>query len=121
MRWIAPVLAGVLFALIAMPIGPAAAESAAPLPTFESEPFSGTELLNGKKITQDQCASLPLAVWIVVDRQGECIRYYYPKGASRGTQVVVFIGPDLLAVNSRGEATPFDFYLAETPAGLQKR
>jgi hypothetical protein len=116
MRWIALVLASALG--VAMAIDPAGAQSAA-VQKFETEPFSGSELLNGKRITEDQCASLPGAVWVVVDRQGECIRYYHGTAASRGTEAVVFIGPDLLAVNGRGEARPFDSYLAETPAGLQ--
>ena len=119
MRRIAAVLASALVELIAMAVEPAAAQSAAPVAKFETEPFSGSELLNGKRITEDECASLPGAVWVVVDRQGECIRYYHATAASWGSEVVVFIGPDLVAVNGRGEARPFNSYLAETPAGVQ--
>src|SRR6266481_4804529 len=67
MRRIAPVLASAL--VVAMAVEPAAAQSAAPVVKFETEPFSGSELLNGKWLTEDQCASLPGAVWVVVDRQ----------------------------------------------------
>jgi pimeloyl-ACP methyl ester carboxylesterase len=119
MRRITAVMASALVELIAMAVEPAAAQSASPVTKFETEPFSGSELLNGKRITEDQCASLPGAVWVVVDRQGECIRYFHATTGSRGSEAVVFIGPDVVAVNGRGEARPFDSYLAETPAGLQ--
>jgi pimeloyl-ACP methyl ester carboxylesterase len=117
--WIAAVLASALVELIAMAVEPAAAQSAAPVAKFETEPFSGSELINGKWTTEDQCASLPGAVWVVVDRQGDCIRYYHATAAGRGMEAVVFISSDLVAVNGRGEAKPFDYYLAQTPAGLQ--
>jgi hypothetical protein len=81
--WIAAVLASALVELIAMAVEPAAAQSAAPVAKFETEPFS---------------------VWVVVDCQRECIRYFHATAGSRGSEAVVFIGPDLVAVNGRGEA-----------------
>src|SRR5712671_617317 len=92
---------------------------ARPAPKFESEPFSGSELLNGKRITEIECADLAGAVWVEADRKGECIRYYHSNAGGSGTAAVFFLGPDLVSVNGRGEAKPYDFYLKETAASLQ--
>jgi hypothetical protein len=54
---------------------------------FETEPFSGAELLRGKRITQAECAALPGAVWAAVDQQGECIRYYHSTAGGSGSEV----------------------------------
>src|SRR5262245_38357737 len=50
-------------------------------PNFETERFSSSELLRGKRITQAECAALPGAVWVVVDQQGKCTRYEKPPDA----------------------------------------
>src|SRR6266436_2038338 len=54
---------------------------------FETEPFSGAELLRGKRITEAECAALPGAVWVTVDQQGECIRYYHSTAGGFGSEV----------------------------------
>lgn len=56
----------------------------ATVPNFETEPFSSSELLRGKRITQPECAALPGAVWVAVDQQGECIRYYHSTAGGSG-------------------------------------
>lgn len=87
--------------------------------TFETEPFSGSELLNGKRITETECADLAGAVWIVVDGKGECIRYYHSNAGGSGTEAVFFLSSDEVSVNGRGEARPYDSYLSQTAAYLQ--
>jgi pimeloyl-ACP methyl ester carboxylesterase len=88
---------------------------------FETEPFSGAELLRGKRITQAECAALPGAVWAAVDQQGECIRYYHSTAGGSGSEVVVFFSAEVASTNARGEVKPYDFYVKRTPAALQER
>ena len=96
------------------------AQSIAPS-KFEREPFSGAELLRGKRITQVECAALPGAVWAAVDQQGECIRYYHSTAGGSGSEVVVFFSAEVASTNARGEVKPYDFYVKRTPAALQER
>src|SRR5262245_29200188 len=93
------------------------AQSSAPTTAskFETEPFSGAELLRGKRITQAECAALPGAVWAAVDQQGECIRYYHSTAGSSGSEVVVFFSTEVASTNARGEVKPYDFYRQAEP------
>jgi hypothetical protein len=81
-------------ALFVLGLGREAAHAQSSAPTtaskFETEPFSGAELLRGKRITQAECAALPGAVWAAVDQQGECIRYYHSTAGGSRSEVVVF-------------------------------
>src|SRR5205807_1713764 len=85
------------------------------------EPFSGAELLRGKRITEAECAALPGAVWVAVDQQGECIRYYHSTAGGVGPEVVVFFSTEVASTNARGEVKPYDFYVKQTPAAMQDR
>jgi dienelactone hydrolase len=104
---------------IALTAGPLHAQTAAAAPRFETEPFSGSDLLNGKRIAEAECAALPSAVWVVVDKQGECIRYYHSAAGGAGPDVAVYLNTDAVAVNGRGEAKPNDYYIKEGPAAVQ--
>jgi hypothetical protein len=99
------------------------AQSTAPTaaPKFEMEPFSGAELLRGKRITEAECAALPGAVWVAVDQQGECIRYYHSTAGGVGPEVVVFFSTEVASTNARGEVKPYDFHVKQTPAAMQDR
>jgi len=99
------------------------AQSTAPTaaPKFEMEPFSGAELLRGKRITEAECAALPGAVWVAVDQQGECIRYYHSTAGGVGPEVVVFFSTEVASTNARGEVKPYAFHVKQTPAAMQDR
>src|SRR5260370_15492152 len=99
------------------------AQSIAPTtaPNFETEPFSGAELLRGKRITEAECAALPGAVWVTVDQQGECIRYYHSTAGGVAPEAVVFFSTEVASTNARGEVKPYDFYVKQTPAAMQDR
>jgi pimeloyl-ACP methyl ester carboxylesterase len=122
MRYIAAVFACPFFALGLMPDA-AHAQSVAPAtaPKFETEPFSGAELLSGKRITEAGCAALPGAVWVAVDQQGECIRYYHSTAGGSGPEVVIDLSPDVASTNGRGEVRPVDYYVKQTPTAMQDR
>jgi pimeloyl-ACP methyl ester carboxylesterase len=112
-------------ALFVLGLGREAAHAQSIAPTtaskFETEPFSGAELLRGKRITQAECAALPGAVWAAVDQQGECIRYYHSTAGGSGSEVVVFFSAEVASTNARGEVKPYDFYVKQSPAALQER
>ncbi len=90
-----------------------------PATEFSPEPFSGPELLKGKLATQAECAALPTAVWVSIDRQGECIRYYYSAAGGSGAEPVVFFSSDAVSTNGRREVRPQAWYLKASPTQLQ--
>src|SRR5262245_55772414 len=122
MLYIAAVLLCSLFALGLMPDA-VHAQSVAPatVPKFETEPFSGAELLSGKQITQAGCAALPGAVWVAVDRQGECMRDYHSTVGGSGPEALVVFSAEVAATNGRREVRPADYYVKQTPAQMQER
>src|SRR5215467_3876854 len=122
MRQFAPAFVCALFVL-GLVREAAHAQSIAPttLPKFETEPFSGAELLRGKRITEAECAALAGAVWVTVDQQGECIRYYHSTAGGSGPEVVIFFSTEVASTNARGEVKPYDFYVKQTPAAMQDR
>jgi dienelactone hydrolase len=120
MRHLAPVLLCALFVFgIARETAHAQSTTPATTPAFETEPFSGAELVRGKRITEAECAALPGAVWVAVDQQGECIRYYHSTAGGSGSEAVVLVSSEVASTNARGEAKPYDFYVKLTPAAMQ--
>jgi pimeloyl-ACP methyl ester carboxylesterase len=91
----------------------------APVPNTETELFSASELLGSKRITQAECAALPQAVWVAVDQQGECIRYYHSTAGGSGPEAVVLVSSEVASTNARGELKPYDFYAKLSPAAIQ--
>jgi dienelactone hydrolase len=87
-------------------------------PAFETEPFSGPDLISGKRISEQQCAGLAGAVWVVVNGRGDCIRYYYSGAGGGWNEAIVFFSADLVLTNGRGESKPVDYYLKETAAEI---
>jgi pimeloyl-ACP methyl ester carboxylesterase len=122
MRYLAAVL---LFPFLGLGLLPdvAHAQTVAPatVPKFETEPFSGAELLSGKRITQAECAALAGAVWVAVDQQGECIRYYHSTAGGSGADVLLVLTADVVSTNGRGEMRPRDYYVKQSPAQMRER
>jgi pimeloyl-ACP methyl ester carboxylesterase len=107
---------------LALAVGLVHAQGTAPpaaAPSFEKEPFSGSDLLRGKKITEAECQALPSAVWVVAEGQQECIRYYHSAAGGVGSEVIVRLPQDLVSTNGRGEVQPHGYYVKDTPAQMQ--
>jgi pimeloyl-ACP methyl ester carboxylesterase len=85
----------------------------------DKQPFSGPELLAGKKMTEAECAVLASAVWVVHDGDAICIRYYPSTAGGEGKEPIVFLSDDVVATNARREVRPLDYYVKSTPAGTQ--
>ena len=98
----------------------ATAQLAAPsVRVFETEAFSGAELLAGKHMTESECAARPGAVWVIVDGAGQCIRYYHATTIASGTEAIVYFDNDAVLTNRRGESRPSEAYLKLSPAAVQ--
>ncbi len=88
-------------------------------PASDTTPFSAAELLAGKRTSETECAALASAVWVVVERQGECIRYYHSNAGGSRTEALVVMSSDVVSTNARGEIKPHGYYLKSTPASVQ--
>jgi pimeloyl-ACP methyl ester carboxylesterase len=106
--------------VVAVSAGHAGAASAQstilPLP---ADGFSGSELLKGKRVTEQECQSAGSAVWVVVAGHGECIRYYHSTAGGTANTALVYLVSDVLLTNERGESTPLAPYLRSTPSVMQ--
>jgi pimeloyl-ACP methyl ester carboxylesterase len=120
MHKLGPACAAAIVAL-ALAVGPVHAQSTAlpAAPSFEKEPFSGSDLLHGKKITQAECEALPSAVWVVAEGQQECIRYFHSAAGGGRSEVIIRLSQDLVSTNGRGDVKPYDYYIKATPAQVQ--
>ena len=97
--------------------GSASAQSTpSPLP---ADGFSGSELLNGKRVTEQECQSAGTAVWVVVAGHGECIRYYHSTAGGTTNAALVYLNSDVVVTNERGESRPVVPYLRSTPSVMQ--
>jgi hypothetical protein len=54
------------------------------------------QMVRGVSMTQTQCAAQALAVWVVVARNGYCIRYYLSTAGGQGLKPVVYLTGDKL-------------------------
>ena len=100
-----------LGALLVLGHGPATAET--------GFAFSAAEVVSGVRMTEAQCEALGnRAVWVVVDSQGECVRYYLAEWGP-GTDALLYLHDDVVTVNGRGEAKAQESYLRLTPASMQ--
>src|SRR5215468_7434949 len=52
------------------------------------------DMLRGITTTRDQCAATPQTLWLNVDKQDFCVRYYLSTAGGEGTRPVVFLQGD---------------------------
>ncbi len=52
------------------------------------------DMLRGITMTREQCAATPQALWLHVDGQDFCVRYYLSTAGGEGTRPVVFLSGD---------------------------
>lgn len=93
-----------------------AQSTTSPLP---ADGFSGSELLKGKRVTEQECQSDGSAVWVVAAGHGECIRYYHSTAGGTASAALVYLVSDVLLTNERGESRPLAPYLRSTPSMMQ--
>jgi hypothetical protein len=76
--------------------------------------FSERDLTQGMRVTPEQCADLPRAVFVVSFNEGICIRYYLG-GVARGRRAAVFMPGDVLGLNAKNERVAEPGYLTQAP------
>jgi PAN domain len=59
-----------------------------------AEIITEAELVNGRTMTQPQCAALQQAVWISAEGRTFCIRYFLSTAGGEGARPVVFLNGD---------------------------
>jgi hypothetical protein len=59
-----------------------------------AEIISKEEMLHGITTTRDRCAATEQTLWLSVDRQDFCVRYYLSTAGGEGTRPVVFLSGD---------------------------
>jgi hypothetical protein len=52
------------------------------------------DMLRGITTTRDQCAATPQTLWLSVDKQDFCVRYYLSTAGGEGMRPVVFLSGD---------------------------
>ena len=67
----------------------------------EAIPFSDTELLGGKHMTQAECNALDHAVWVTAGGTSECIRYYPSGFGNRRAEPIIAFSSDVVSSNAR--------------------
>jgi dienelactone hydrolase len=103
--------------LVVAAAGAACADNAAA--KFSTDPFDGAELRTGKTIAEAECRALAGAVYVVVEGQGECIRYYHSVAGGSGNAAIVFLHGDVGAPRPGGDVKPHESYLKASPATMQ--
>lgn len=84
--------------------------------TTGDTPFPTHEALHGTTATPELCALVPGGLWVEVDGQGECIRYY-GHGLEKPVnhQLLVFLGGDVLLITTKGARYVAPSYRSQNP------
>ncbi|HKD26694.1 MAG TPA: hypothetical protein VKC66_12435 [Xanthobacteraceae bacterium] len=68
----------------------------------DAEIIRKEDMLRGVTMTRDQCAATPQTLWLNVDRQDFCVRYYLSTAGGEGARPVVFLqGDHFTTVNTK--------------------
>ncbi len=76
--------------------------------------FSAKDVIEGTKVSREQCAALPKAVFVEAFGDGICVRYYL-HGSARGKAAVVFFTGDVLGLSRTGAREVEPGYLTQAP------
>lgn len=79
--------------------------------------FSERDVTQGVKMTAQQCARLPKAVFVTAYGEGVCVRYYLGAPA-KDKQAAVFLSGDVLGLNRQGNRVADPGYLTAAPEYL---
>ncbi len=76
--------------------------------------FSAKDVIEGTKVSREQCAKLPKAVFVEAFGDGICVRYYL-HGSAKGRAAVVFFTGDVLGLSKTGQREVEPGYLTQAP------
>ena len=94
----------------------ATASGAAPAQAIET--FSAKALIEGTTVTREACGRRPKAVFVEVEGEGLCLRYYTGGTPLAGTSPVVFFNGDVLGTDGKGHLVADKGYLTGAPEYL---
>lgn len=85
----------------------------------DQQSFDPTEALNGSFTTEIACSDIPYGLWVEVDGQGDCIRYY-PHALADGEnqKVLVYFGGDVMLRSAKGVRFITESYMRQSPATI---
>jgi pimeloyl-ACP methyl ester carboxylesterase len=86
-----------------------------------AEPFDAVEALNGSFSSPEHCARVPDGLWVEVNGNGECIRYYAHglSGSENPTALVYFSG-DVMLRTTRGVRYVTQSYRSVSPMQIEQ-
>lgn len=76
--------------------------------------FSAKDVIEGTKVSREQCAALSKAVFVEAFGEGICIRWYL-HGSAKGKAAVVFFTGDVLGLSKTGQREVEPGYLTQAP------
>lgn len=76
--------------------------------------FAAEDVINGTRVSREQCARTPRTVFVESHGQGICIRYYL-SGPIRDAAPIVFFTGDVLGLDDRGRREVDPGYLTQAP------
>lgn len=76
--------------------------------------FSAKDVIEGTKVSREQCAALPKTVFVEAYGEGICIRWYL-HGSAKGKRAVVFFTGDVLGLSKTGQREVEPGYLTQAP------
>lgn len=76
--------------------------------------FSAKDVIEGTKVSREQCAATPRTVFVESFGQGICIRYYL-SGPVKGLAPIVFFTGDVLGLDDKGRREVDPGYLTQAP------
>ncbi|MFO2465574.1 serine hydrolase [Pseudomonas sp. 15FMM2] len=83
-------------------------------------PFPADEALHGTVASEALCAQVPNGLWVEVEGQGYCIRYYaYGLASQDNSRVLVYFGGDALLTSSKGVRHISTSYQSQSPAKIE--
>jgi hypothetical protein len=87
--------------------------------SISTKPFGVIAPAAGVKVGEAECAQLGRAVWVVVDGQGECARYWMSEAGGQGDLPILYMGGDQIVSGPGNMPGPGDDDRTLSPAQLQ--
>jgi pimeloyl-ACP methyl ester carboxylesterase len=113
---LSPILSLLACAGLLSAAAPARAQTS---PALSSKPFGVIAPAAGVKVGEAECARLEHAVWVVVDGQGECARYWLSEAGGPGDLPILYMSGDQIVSGPGNMPGPGDDDRTLSPAQLQ--
>ncbi|MGL5137336.1 MAG: hypothetical protein ACRC7G_06165, partial [Beijerinckiaceae bacterium] len=89
------------------------------VPPPSTKPFGVIAPAAGVRLSEDECARYARSVWVVVDGEGECARYWLSEAGGPGDLPILYMGGDQVVSGPGNMPGPADDDRTLSPAQLQ--